>query len=133
MPGLTVNEGLSYDGKVLYKGATQEDLTIGLYVNAAGTLILTSVWTDVTQPAGAGYAEIALVKATFVVSAIGVVTYPQQQWTAGDNWTGGDIQGYYIRNNNATPVLVHVQDRDAGGFSMLNGRIYTVDLSIDSS
>ena len=133
MAGITVNEGLSYFGNVLYKGATQENLTIGLFTNAAGTLTETSTWSAVTQPSGSGYAEIALVQGTFTVDANGTVTYPQQQWAAGDDWTGGDIQGYYIRNNNASPVLVHVEYRDSGGFSMTTGRIYTVDLSVDSS
>ena len=133
MPGFTVNEGLSYFGNVLYKGATQENLTLGLFTNAPGALTQSSAWAAVTQPSGSGYAEIALVQGTFTVSALGVITYPQQQWTAGDNWTGGNIQGYYIRNNNASPVLVHVQYRDDGGFSMLTGRIYTVDLDIDTS
>ena len=133
MPGITVNEGLSYFGNVLYKAATQETYTLGLFTNAAGTLTATSAWAAVTQPSGSGYAEITLVAGTFVVSADGTVTYPQQQWTAGDDWTGGDIQGYYIRNNNGSPVLVHVQERDDGGFTMLTGRLYTVDLSVDSS
>ena len=133
MAGITVNEGLSYFGNVLYKGATQENLTLGLFTNAAGTLTETSAWAAVTQPSGTGYAEITLVQGTFVVSADGTVTYPQQQWTATADWTGGDIQGFYIRNNNGTPVLVHVQERDSGGFPMTTGRIYTVDLSVDSS
>ncbi len=133
MAGITVNEGLAYIGGVLYTGATQEDLTIGLFVNAAGTLTATSEWADVTQPAGAGYAEIALVQGTFVVDTDGTTTYPQQQWTATANWTGGDVQGYYIRNNNGSPVLLHVEYRLNGGFAMTNGRIYTVDLSVDTS
>lgn len=133
MAGITVNEGLSYFGNILYKGATQEDLTIGLFTNAAGSLTETSTWSNVTQPSGTGYAEISLSQGTFVVDANGTVTYPQQQWTAGADWTGGDVQGYYIRNNNASPVLCHVQERDDGGFAMTNGRIYTVDLSVDSS
>lgn len=133
MAGITVNEGLSYIGNVLYKAATQETFTIGLFTNAAGTLDETSVWAGITQPAGSGYAEITLVAGTWTVDANGTVTYPQQQWTAGDNWTGGDITGYYIRNNNGSPVLVHLEYRDAGSFAMTNGRIYTVDLSVDTS
>lgn len=133
MAGITVDEGLSYIGNVLYKGSTQENLTLGLFTNVGGTLDETAVWTDIVQPAGSGYAEVTLVQGTFVVSATGVVTYPQQSWTATADWSPGDVYGYYIRNNNGSPVLLHVQDRELGIFTMTNGSVYTVDLGIDTS
>ena len=133
MAGFTVDEGLAYLGNALYKGSTQEDLTMGLFTNVGGDLDETAVWTDVTQAVGSGYAEITLVQGTFVVSATGVVTYPQQTWSAAADWTTGDVYGYYIRNNNGTPVLLHVQYRDLGVFQMTNGSVYTVDLDIDTS
>jgi hypothetical protein len=133
MAGFTVDEGLAYLGNVLYKGATQENLTMGLFTNVSATLDQTAEWTDITQPVGTGYAEITLVQGTFTVSATGVVTYPQQSWTATADWTTGDVYGYYIRNNNGTPVLLHVQYRDLGVFQMTNGKVYTVDLDIDTS
>ena len=133
MAGFTVDEGLSYIGNVLYKGATQEDLTIGLFTNVGGDLNQTAVWTDVTEPVGSGYAEITLVQGTFTVSSLGVVTYPQQSWTAGADWSPGDVYGYYIRNNNGSPVLLHVQYADDGVFQMTDGNVYTVDLDIDTS
>jgi len=132
MAGFTVNEGLSYIGNVLYKAATQETFSLGLFTNAPATLTQTSAWAAITQPTGSGYAEKTLVAGTFTVSAAGVVTYPQEQWTAGDTWSA-DVQGYYIRNNNASPVLIHVQYRDDGAFTMTNGKIYTVDLGVDTS
>ena len=132
MAGITVNEGLSYLGNVIYKAGTQETYTLGLFTNAVGALTETSTWSSVTQPSGTGYAEITLVAGTFTVDANGTVTYPQQEWTATADWTG-TVQGYYIRNNNGTPVLVHVQYRDDGGYEMLTGRLYTVDLSVDTS
>ena len=134
MAGLTVNEGLNYIASLIYPTATRYDLTIGLLTNAAGTLSETSAWADITQPSGTGYAEIALTNGNFSVDAQGDVTYsPQLQWTAGSDWTGGDITGYYIRNQNASPVLVHIEYRDSGSFPMTNGRIYTVDLTVDTS
>ena len=133
MAGLTVNEGLSYIGNVLYKGSTQETFTLGLFTNTTGTLTASSEWADITQPSGTGYAEITLVAGTFVVSADGTVTYPQQSWTAGADWSPGDVYGYYIRNNNGTPVLIHIQYRDQGVFTMTDGKVYTVDLGIDTS
>lgn len=132
MAGFTVDEGLSYFGNIIYKAGTQETYTLGLFTNAPGGLTQASAWAAVTQPTGTGYAEITLVAGTFVVSATGVVTYPQQQWTASDTWNA-DVQGYYVRNNNASPVLVHVQYRDDGGFTMTDGKIYTVDLGVDTS
>lgn len=133
MAGFTVNEGRSYLANVLYKDAANETYTLGLFTNAPATLTTSSAWAAVTQPAGSGYAEITLVAGTFTVDANGTVTYPQQQWTAGDTWTGGDVQGYYVRHNNASPVLVHVQYRDEGGYTMNNGKEYIVDLDIDTS
>lgn len=131
MPGITVDEGRTYFGNILYKGGTQEELTLGLFTNAAGTLTATSVWADIAQPTGTGYAEIDLSQATWV-NTNGILTYPQQQWTAAADWNL-PVQGYYVRNRNASPVLVHIEYRNDGGFTMLNGRIYTVDTSIDSS
>ena len=133
MAGFTVDEGLSYISNLVHKGTTQEDLTIGLFVDATGVLTQTSVWTDVNEPAGSGYAEIALVQATFVVDAFGTTTYPQQSWTAAADWSPGGVFGYYVRNNNGTPVLLYVQYRDDGIFNMTNGKVYTVDLGIDTS
>lgn len=133
MAGFTTNEGLEYLGTIIYKGATQENLTLGLFTNITGDLTTASEWADVTQPTGTGYAEVSLVQGTFVVSATGVVTYPQQSWTATDDWTSGDVYGYYIRNNAGTPILLHVQYRDDGVFTMTEGRRYTVDLGIDTS
>lgn len=132
MPGFTVNEGLSYLAGLNFKGETQENLSLGLFTNAAGTLTQASAWADITQPTGTGYAEISLIQSTFAVAPDGVTTYPQQQWGATADWTG-TVQGYYVRNNNASPVLVLVQYRDDGGFEMTTGRIYTVDLSVDTS
>jgi hypothetical protein len=131
MAGFSPDEGLNYLGNVIYKGGTQEDLTLGLFTDS--DLDTSSVWADVTEPSGTGYAEISLVQGTFTVSAAGVVTYPQQIWTASDDWSPGDIYGYYVRNNNATPKLLHVQYRDDGVFTMSTGRLYTVDLGIDTT
>ncbi len=138
MPGFTPNEGLNYIGNVLYKAGTQETLIMGLFTNPAvpdaSALDAGSVWTDVAQPTGTGYAEITLTTGNFAVSAAGVVTYPQQEWTAGAaDWSANTVYGYYIRNDNASPKLVHVQYRDDGVFAMTEGRVYTVDLAIDTS
>lgn len=133
MAGFTTNEGLEYLGTIVYKGATQQNLTLGLFTNVAGNLTTASVWADVTQPSGSGYTEYVLGQGSFVVSSAGVVTYPQQSWTATADWSPGGVYGYYIRNNAGTPVLLHVQYRDDGIFTMTNGRVYTVDLGIDTS
>ena len=133
MPGITVDEGKNYIGNVLHKGATQENVTLGLFTNASGTLDTTSQWSDITQPSGSGYAEISLTQGNFVVSATGVITYPQQSWTASADWSPGDVYGYYVRNNAGTPILLYIQYRDDGVFSMTDGQVYTVDLGIDTS
>jgi hypothetical protein len=132
MAGFTANEGQSYIANVVYKAATQETYTLGLFVNAAGVLTETSVWANVTQPSGGGYAEITLVAGSFTVDGLGVTTYPLQSWTATGDWDA-DVYGYYIRNNNATPKLVHVEYRPGGAFTMLAGRTDQVDLSTDTS
>lgn len=133
MAGFSPNEGLNYLGNIIYKGATQENLTLGLFTNVTNDLTALSVWADVTQPSGSGYAEISLTQGNFVVSAAGVITYPQQSWTAGDDWSPGGVYGYYVRNNAGTPKLLHVQYRDDGIFTMTTGKVYTVDLGIDTS
>ena len=133
MAGFTTQEGLEYLGTIIYKGATQQDLTMGLFTNVVDGLIGASVWADVVQPSGTGYAEIALTQGNFTVSSAGIVTYAQQQWIAEDDWSPGDVYGYYIRNNAGTPVLLHVQYRDDGVFTMTTGRVFSVDLSVNTS
>jgi hypothetical protein len=133
MAGFSPNEGLNYLGNIIYKGATQENLTLGLFTNVTDDLTETSVWADVTQPSGSGYAEVSLTQGTFTVAADGFVTYPQQSWTANADWSPGTVYGYYVRNNAGTPKLLHVQYRDGGAFDMTLGRVYTVDLGIDTS
>lgn len=131
MAGFTTNEGLAYIGGLIYTGDTRQDLTLGLFTNSS--LDETSVWADVTQPSGSGYAEVSLSTGSFGVSADGTVTYPQQTWIAGADWSPGTVYGYYIRNDAGTPALVHVEFRAEGAFEMTNGKVYAVDLSVDTS
>lgn len=130
MAGFTVNEGLDYIASVVYAAGSTSTLKLGLFTNVAGDLGLTSQWADVTQPSGSGYAEIDLATGSFSVTD-GVVTYPQQSFTASSDWSPGDVYGYYVRT--ASGILVHAQYRDDGVFQMTEGRVFTVDLGIDTS
>ena len=131
MAGLSVDEGREYFAGLLYKGNTQETLVLGLFTAPTAPTVATT-WADITQPSGAGYAEITLVEATWTVSSLGVATYPQQTWTATADWSPGDVVGYYIRNNNATKVLIHTEN-GPNVFPVYDGNVYTVDLSIDTA
>lgn len=132
MTGITAYEGTQYIGNVLYKGATQEDLYLGLFTAPAVPNTSTE-WGDITQPSGTGYAEIQLTTGNFTVSALGVVTYPQQVFTAGDDWSPGSVYGYYIRNDAGTPVILHMELLNSPPFQMTAGRKIAIDLSVDTS
>lgn len=132
MSGITTNEGTNYFGNVIYKAATRQDLTLGLFTAPTAPDADTE-WGDITQPSGSGYAEISLTTGNFTVSASGTITYPQQVFTAAADWSPGDIYGYYIRNDAGTPILVHIELLDDPPFTMTNGRKIAIDLSVDTS
>jgi hypothetical protein len=127
--GITTNEGQAYIAEAVYKKLGL-DLAMGLFVNSAG-LSVSSVWANITQPTGGGYAEKSLVSATFSVAAGGVTTYPLQTWTASGGTIAPAVYGYYIRTVEATPRLVHFEF-NSGPRTVADGDLYTVDLSTDT-
>ena len=129
MAGITTNQGQAYIAEAVYKKLGL-DLAMGLFTNNAG-LSVSSVWANITQPTGGGYAEKSLVAATFTVAAGGVTTYPVQTWTASGSSISPEVYGYYIRTVEGTPRLLHFEF-NSGARTITDGDVYTVDLSTDT-
>lgn len=129
MAGITPNEGQDYIAEVLYpKDVVPQDLIIGLFVNTTGILTETSVWTDVTQASGTGYAEITFTDGNWSVASGGVATYPSTSWIAGASWAAA-VYGYYVRTGEGTPRLLHFEYSPNGSRLMTENDVYTVDPS----
>ncbi len=131
MAGITPEEGQDYIAEVLYsQDVSPQTLTLGLFTNSAGALTETSLWANVSQPTGTGYAEVTLTAGSWGVASGGVSTFPQQSWTAGADWSA-DVTGYYIRTGEGTPRLLHFEYGSAPR-TMSTGNVYIVDLSTDT-
>lgn len=129
MAGITPLEGQDYIAEVLYEqSTTPQNITLGLFVNTTGTLTESSVWANITQASGGGYAEIAFTPGTFTISSGGVATYPSQSWIATANWASA-VFGYYVRTQEVTPRILHFEYSPNGSRVMENEDIYTVDFS----
>lgn len=129
MAGITTNEGQSYVAEAVYKKLGL-DLKMGLFTNNAG-LGISSVWSNISQPSGGGYAEKSLTSGSFSVASGGVTTYAKQTWTASGGAISPAVYGYYIRTDEATPRLLHFEFNN-GPRTVADGDIYSVDLSTDT-
>lgn len=129
MAGITPNEGQSYIAEAVYKKLGL-DLKIGLFTNT-GSLSISSVWANITQPSGGGYAEKDLTAGSFTVGAGGVTTYASQVWTASGSTITPDVYGYYVRTVEATPRILHFEFNTSPR-TISDGDTYTVDLSTDT-
>lgn len=129
MAGITTNEGQSYIAEAVYKKLGL-DLKIGLFTNT-GSLSVSSVWANITQPTGGGYAEKDLDAASFTVAAGGVTTYAVQTWTASGSTITPAVCGYYIRTVESTPRLVHFEFNTSPR-TIADGDSYRVDLSTNT-
>ena len=104
-------------------------LELRAYVNTAGSLTDSTVFADMTEPAGTGYAPITL-SGTYSFTN-GVVTYDDGTpdnplWTAGNNWTGGDVTGSFLTDG---VYVLHFKDLALGATTMTTGTILEIDLS----
>lgn len=132
MAGFTPNEGENYIARVLYGGETRTSLTAGLFTNNT-QFTDTVVWANITQPTGGNYAEIALTDGSFdTTSGTGVTTYPLLTWTATGSDFSAPIYGYYIRNTEGTPKILHIEANPGGAKTVLENDSYTVDLTTDT-
>ena len=132
MAGITPLEGQDYIAELIYsQDVTASNLELGLFVNTTGVLTESSVWTDVTEASGTGYAEISLTAGSWTIASGGVATFAQQSWTATADWAA-DVYGYYIRTTEATPRILHFEYNPNGARAMATGNIYAVDLSTDT-
>lgn len=131
MAGITPLEGQDYIAEVLYpQSLVAQTLILGLFTNTSGALTESSVWANINEPTGAGYAEITLSTGSWTVNSGGVSTYPQQVWTATADWNL-PVYGYYVRTDEGTPRIKHFE-YNVGARTMSNGNVYTVDLSTDT-
>ena len=132
MAGITPTEGQDYIAQVIYSQETApQDLTLGLFVDAAGVLLEAAAWADINQASGAGYAEINLTAGSWTVATSGVATYASQSWIATGDWVA-DVYGYYIRTQEGTPRILHFEYSPNGARTMANGNVYTVDMSANT-
>jgi len=132
MAGITPLEGQDYIADLVYEQTlVAQALTLGLFTNTAGILTESSVWANINEPTGTGYAEITLTAATWTIASGGVATYPLQVWTATADWNL-PVYGYYLRTGEGTPRLLHFEYKGAGPRTMSAGNKYSVDLSTDT-
>jgi len=104
-------------------------LDMRLYTNTANSLSSTTVLADLNFPSGSGYATYTL--SGNWSSNSGVVTYDDGtpdnvKFTAGNNWTGGDVTGVAITDGT---YLLHFKDLSLGAVTMTTGKVLEVDLS----
>ena len=104
-------------------------LDLRAYTNTANSLDSSTVFADLSEPSGSGYAAISLDGA--FSSTNGVVTYDagtpdDERWTAGDNWTGGDVVGTAITDGT---YVLHFKDLSEGPVSMTTDKVLVVDIS----
>ena len=104
-------------------------LDMRLYTNTADSLSSTTVLADLAYPVGSGYATYTL--SGSYSSTNGVITYNDGTpsnvvFTAGDNWSGGDVVGVAMTSGG---YLVHFKDLSLGPTTMTTGTIIEVDLS----
>lgn len=131
MAGITPLEGQDYIAELIYpQDLVAQTLLMGLFTNSS--LTEASVWANINEPTGGGYAEITLATGSFVVASGGVTTYPQQSWTASADWSPVDVYGYYVRTDEGTPRILHFELNPQGARTMTTGNQYTVDLSTNT-
>jgi len=122
MAGVTPEEGEDF---ILTSYLKAADTFLGLFTNTSG-LGQDSVWADITQQTGTGYAEKTLTAASWTVSA-GEATYADQDFlaSAGD-WDA--TYGYYIRS--AANELIHFEVNASAPVAVADTQTYRVVLSI---
>ena len=94
--------------------AVYTGLDMRLYTNTADSLTSSTVLANLTYPSGSGYATYSLSDAWS--STNGQITYDDgtpdnAKFTAGDNWTGGDVVGVAITDGT---YLLHFKDLSLG-------------------
>ena len=104
-------------------------LDLRLYTNTPNSLTSSSTLSDLTYPSGTGYATYTL-SGTWSSNS-GVVTYDDGAsdnvtFTAGSDWTGGDVTGVAITDGT---YLIHFKDLSLGPVTMTTGEALEVDLS----
>lgn len=104
-------------------------LELRLYTNTANSLDASTVLADLTYPSGTGYAPLSL--AGVYSSTNGVVTYDDgtpddPRFTAGSNWTGGDVVGVVMTDGT---YILHFKDLTAGPVTMLTSDVLIIDIS----
>ena len=109
--------------------AVYTGLDLRLYTNTGDSLTASSTLASLTYPSGTGYATITL--SGVWSSTNGVITYDHgtpdnPSWTAGSDWTGGDVTGAAITDGT---YLLHFKDLSLGATTMTTGTVLEVDLS----
>ena len=123
----TVNEGRDFI--ISDRVYTTGGLDLRLYTNNQDSLDATSVFADLVEPTGTGYAPITL--SGVWSEADGVVTYATNPVFENTNSEGGanwstPVKGVAITDGT---YILHFQDLLAASVTMEPGKKLTVDLS----
>jgi len=105
-------------------------LEIRLYTNSKDSLTSSTVFANMTEPSGTGYAAIAL-NGTWSTTN-GVVNYdhgsgtnPSWENTGGGNWTGA-VTGSWITDGT---YVLHFKDFSSAPQTVIPGAVIEVDVS----
>lgn len=127
-------KGTPYQGRdLIIAPRVYTGLQLVLYVNLQNSLSDLSVYADLVQPTGTGYAPISL--SGVWLSAQGIITYDHgtpddpiwQNTHASNNWSQ-PVSGAAIIGG-AGPYLLHFHDFADGQITMVPSRKIAVNLS----
>lgn len=125
--------GTPYEGRdnIIGPAVYVATLQARLYTNTQDSLDSATVFADMTEPSGTGYAAITLNGSWGFNN--GVFTYdhgtpddPVWENTGGTTWTGGDVTGIWITDGT---YVLHFKDLTAGPVEMVAGAELQLDLS----
>ncbi len=110
------------------------DLWLGLFTGPASPGLGT-VYTDLQEPSGTGYARKTLTDGSWTTSGTNpaIETYAAQTFTAGGTWSNGNVYGYFIATKGASPKIISIELTTGGPFSFVNTDAITVTPVINLS
>lgn len=121
-----VDEGETNVGNIYFKNQAQNtNLYLGLYTNATEPAE-TATLASLTEPAGGGYARIALAPAGWTESPQATFANLQKTFQAsGGAW--GNVYGFFIAtSSHGTGKLLHVEHFTDGPYNTPDGSIIRV-------
>jgi len=133
MAGFVPNEGEALIADMVCKRVLTDrdaNLELGLFTDAAPDETITEA--TITEPGGGGYARIDLTDGSWTGSADSRA-YAQQTFTAtGSDYTGSDVQGYFIatKASGGTPRILCIEVDGNGPYDINENDTYKVTPNI---